>query len=113
MYRLVQHDKLSSEPLKGSSGVYSKTLATSADWPAMSVHELSMQPGSEVALHSHDKQSELHYILRGRAIGRIGDTSYRMEAGDALLVEGQTLHGLANDGDEELVVLCVFSPPLS
>lgn len=113
MYRLVQHDKVRSEPLEGSPGVYSKTLATSADWQAMSVHQLAMPPGSEVALHSHDKQSELHYVLRGRAIGRIGDTSYRMEPGDALLVDGQTLHGLANDGPEELVVLCVFSPPLS
>lgn len=113
MHRLVLKNSLSSRPMEGNPGVYSKTLATSADWSAMSVHQISVQPGSEVALHSHDKESELHFILSGRALGRIGDASYEMEPGDALLVEGQTPHGLINDGAEELVVLCVFSPPLS
>ena len=112
MHRLVLQSSLGTEPLEGNPGVYSKVLATSADWSAMSVHQISVQPGSEVALHSHGKESELHFIVSGRALGRIGDASYRMEPGDALLVDEQTPHGLINDGTEELVVLCVFSPPL-
>lgn len=66
------------------------------------VNLTQLQPHSVSALmHSHSRQDELIYILEGECIARLGDTEYRLGAGDCFgFPAGSGLaHQLVNRSD--------------
>jgi len=64
-------------------------------------------PGKEsFTYHLHHREEEWIYILSGRAMVRIDDRDYPLEAGDFVAFPTPSVaHNLANPHDEELVYL--------
>lgn len=44
--------------------------------------------------HAHEDQDQIFYLLEGSATWTLGDETHRVEAGDALYVQRQVLHGV-------------------
>lgn len=54
---------------------------------------------------------ELLYVLQGEVEIRLGGEAYRLEPGDSIHYEGAQLDSFTALGDQELVALCVLTPP--
>lgn len=70
-----------------------------------------MQPGDVVRRHYHDNE-EGFYVVRGEGtmyLAGVGDIHLEPEL--AVYAPPNRVHGIVNDGDEELHVLTALSPP--
>jgi len=54
---------------------------------------------------------EVYFITQGRAEIELDGDRRRISAGDTVLVPAGCHHQLVNDGDDELVLVFLFSPP--
>lgn len=68
-------------------------------------------PGQEHAAHVHADQDKMYVVLEGRGEATVGDEAGAVAAGDLVFAPAGVSHGLKNTGEENLVVLVVFSPP--
>ncbi len=73
---------------------------------------VSFPPGSNPGQHSHAVEEEIVYVVSGRGETRIGDDVYPLEPGMAVFTEPGVPHGVKTLGDEPLVLISVFSPPV-
>ena len=96
----------------GQIGCFSKDLATSAETKAMSAHHLRIEPGCEFSSHSHERETELHFVISGRGQALDGNTWEEVVGGDVVLCHPGSVHCLRNTSSDPLFILCVFSPPL-
>lgn len=71
----------------------------------------SFEAGQEHALHAHEGQDKLYFILEGSGIVRIGEQSEHLSAGDAAFAPSGVVHSIRNPGPERLVVMAVLAPP--
>ena len=55
--------------------------------------------------------NEVYFITQGTADIELDGEHRRLAAGDTVLVPAGCHHQLVNDGDEELVLVFLFSPP--
>ena len=71
----------------------------------------SLDPGSVVPVHHHEKAEQVLFIVSG--VGEIYLASRRVEAraGSTVHVPKGVAHGIVNTGDEPLTILEVTSPP--
>lgn len=56
-------------------------------------------------LHYHKKQTEVWYILQGKAIWKINNIEYKVQPGDSFIIEPGDAHQADNMGDEDMKVL--------
>lgn len=54
---------------------------------------------------------EMLYVLQGDLEIRLGENTYRLEPGDSIYYEGASLSGFSAVGSEDLLALCVITPP--
>jgi len=54
---------------------------------------------------------EMMYVLQGELEIQIGGNKHQLIAGDSIYYEGAQLAGFTSLGDEDLVVLCMITPP--
>jgi quercetin dioxygenase-like cupin family protein len=73
---------------------------------------VTFHPGSDPGPHSHDAEEEIIYVLSGSGQTTVGDRVYPLEPGVAVYTEPGIEHSVRNTGQEPLVLLCVFSPPV-
>jgi len=70
-----------------------------------------MAPGDQVRRHHHDNE-EGFFVIRGHGtmyLAGVGDI--RLEPGLAVYAPPDRVHGIVNDGTEELHILTALSPP--
>jgi quercetin dioxygenase-like cupin family protein len=91
--------------------------ADPALFPANTGHEgLSMgfqtvAPRGRIREHSHGAQIELQICFRGRGHVMVEGTAHPLIPGTACFLGEGVRHEIFNDGDEDLVMLWVISPP--
>jgi mannose-6-phosphate isomerase-like protein (cupin superfamily) len=73
----------------------------------------SFEPGQEHALHVHEGQDKMYFVLEGSGVVRVGDKEELLTAGDVAFAPAGVVHSIANPGPERLVVMAVLSPPPS
>jgi quercetin dioxygenase-like cupin family protein len=73
---------------------------------------VSFPPGSDPGTHNHAAEEEIIYVVSGRGETRVGDKVYPLEPGVAVFTEPGVEHGVKTIGDEPLVLVSVFSPPV-
>ena len=73
---------------------------------------VSFPPGSDPGPHQHAGEEEIIYVISGRGESLVGDTVYPLEPGVAIFTEPGVPHGVKTLGDEPLVLVSVFSPPV-
>lgn len=77
----------------------------------LSLAEARLEPGAATAPHYHQEGEEVYYVLAGRGVLVIAGEEAQVGPGDAVLIPPRARHRLANTGDEEMVFLCISSPP--
>lgn len=73
--------------------------------PGAFVQVVEMAPGETIPDHSHQTSREFYVVLNGRCRLIVNGQSYRLEAGDMLLLEPGDVHRLQNNGDEPFRLL--------
>jgi quercetin dioxygenase-like cupin family protein len=73
---------------------------------------VTFPPGSDPGTHRHEKEEEIIYVVSGRGETRVGDRVYPLEPGVAVFTEPGIEHGVRTTGEEDLVLVSVFSPPV-
>lgn len=73
---------------------------------------VTFHPGSDPGTHKHDHQEEIIYVISGKGQTRVGDQSFPLEPGVTVFTEPGVEHGVKNTGNEPLVLISVFSPPV-
>jgi quercetin dioxygenase-like cupin family protein len=96
----------------GELDCFSRDLVTSVETGAMSAHHLRIEPGGEFKPHTHESETEVHFVISGSGQALDGDQWEDVIAGDVALALPGIVHGLRNPNSDPLFILCVFSPPL-
>jgi len=70
-------------------------------------------PGNSLAAaHTHDTQEEILYTISGVGAIISGEQEVRMEPGAAVFIPPGLAHQIRVDGEEPLMVVTLFSPPV-
>jgi len=77
-----------------------------------SMNVVVLKPGSTVKpAHSHPGPEEIIYIVSGSGRVLIDDEVYALRAGTAVLFKAGSIHMVSNNGEEEMKIVCFFTPP--
>ena len=68
-----------------------------------------LEPGASIGLHLHEENSEIYYILKGKADLIYDDTRETVLPGQAHYCPVGHSHSLMNNGDEDLEFLAIVS----
>ena len=71
----------------------------------------TVAPKSRVREHSHGCQIELQICFRGQGRVMVDGTAHPLVPGTACFLGYDVKHEIINEGDDELVMLWVISPP--
>ena len=69
---------------------------------------LRLPPGSSIGAHTHQKESEIFYVLAGQGMVTEDGTASPMACGDAAVTGAGGSHSLENTGTAALDVLAVI-----
>jgi mannose-6-phosphate isomerase-like protein (cupin superfamily) len=75
---------------------------------AFGVNGIVMPPAFEGFLHFHERQDELYFVHRGRALVEIGGETREIGEGGLIHVEATTARRVSNASDSEDLVLLVI-----
>lgn len=73
---------------------------------------VTFPPGSDPGPHQHEQEEEIIYVISGWGETRVGSQVYPLEPGATVFTEPGVSHGVKTTGDEPLVLISVFSPPV-
>ena len=80
------------------------------DSPRMFCDIYCFEPGQEQALHAHDENDKIYYVLEGTGTFTVGEEARELESGWAVLCPPGEDHGVVNGGLGRLVVLVFMAP---
>lgn len=66
-----------------------------------------LPPGSSIGIHPHEAEEEIYVILEGRGLMTVDDEEREVVAGDLILTQPGSSHGLRNHTDQDLRMLAV------
>ena len=70
---------------------------------------LKLEPGCSIGIHPHENEQEYFYIIKGDPIYQDDDRQIQLHEGDVTICEDGHSHGIANRGDETVIVLaCIL-----
>ena len=78
---------------------------------ALSLGFQSVAPGGRIREHSHGEQVELQICFRGRGRVIVDGAAHPLVPGTACFLGYDVKHEIVNEGDEDLVMLWVVTPP--
>lgn len=70
--------------------------------------EITLKKGCSIGEHTHIKETEYYYIIKGAGIVTEQSGSYNVEAGDIVITGDQESHSIINENDEDLVFIAVI-----
>jgi mannose-6-phosphate isomerase-like protein (cupin superfamily) len=71
----------------------------------------SLDPGSAVPVHRHEKAEQVLFIVSGGGQISLADRRVEARAGATVHIPKGVAHGIVNDGSEPLTILEITSPP--
>ncbi len=78
---------------------------------AFSMNVVVIKPATAVKpAHSHPQKEEVVYITSGRGEAWIDGSVYPIHTGTAVLFPKGSVHMLRNTGEEDMKVVCFFTP---
>src|SRR5262249_31720841 len=80
-------------------------------YAGLSMGYQSIAPGGRVREHSHGDQVELQICFRGRGRVVVDGQTHPLHPGTACFLGYDVRHEIINEGDDELVMLWVITPP--
>jgi uncharacterized cupin superfamily protein len=109
-YRLLPASDAHWRP-SNQMGVPNTDLARQLGATSLGARLWRLAPGQASTRHRHRTTEELYLLLEGRGRARVGDDLLTVTAGDAFLVEPETVRQLFNDTDADQLWLVVGAPP--
>ena len=104
-----REDKPSFTTLDGS--VVRELLQVGDGARNQSLAEAVVPAGGETVAHRHRQSEEIYVFVAGSGTMRLGQESFEVRAGDAVLIAPGTPHKLTNPGPDPLELLCCCAPP--
>jgi quercetin dioxygenase-like cupin family protein len=101
----VEKEEVDMDGVEGTyiQWIYSKKEGT----PDFSMRRFTIKPKGKIPLHDHPWEHEI-YILEGSGKIFTEDEEVDVKPGNALYVPVNEPHGYENDGDYDLVFLCLI-----
>ena len=97
-------------PTNKGTTYYQRAFARGQDGvvgPWECVDYMTIPPGTQFGRHIHDGSEELYVILEGHGVALLDDEEHAVGPGDYLMLHDQGCHGLRNDADVPIRLLCV------
>jgi len=112
MKTVINNNEVALVPISGSEGCFAQVLMNAANWNEISLHHVLINPNCTITNHTHEKQTEAHYIISGLGNAILGEQSIPIHKGDIVIAYPFVPHEIQNNGSEPLELLCIFNPPL-
>jgi mannose-6-phosphate isomerase-like protein (cupin superfamily)/rubredoxin len=80
------------------------------DYSALSPYIYNLPVGQKVALHKHPTTDEVFFVIKGKLLFRVGNTTLVATKGDVVHGKMDIPHSFENTGDEPAVFLSVKGP---
>lgn len=78
-----------------------------------SIHHTVLHPGAEVDEHAHESSTEVMFCVSGKGKCSLCGVEYDFVPDSMVAAMPGEKHWIKNDGNEDLVMLCIFDPPTS
>jgi mannose-6-phosphate isomerase-like protein (cupin superfamily) len=79
----------------------------------LSVTWLSVPSGAGQTLRSHEESEQAYVVVRGSGAMSVAGDTQAVGEGDLIMVPPATEHSVSNDGDAELALVSIQSPPVA
>ena len=73
----------------------------------------TVKPGKKTLRHTHETSTEFYYITRGVGTIQLNSKKEPIEENTLIYIPAKTKHTVTNTGKEDLLILCICSPPYS
>lgn len=70
----------------------------------------SLMRGQSQPMHDHPNQDKFYFVLEGRGVFTVGDTTQNCGPGEMILAPAGVEHGVVNEADDLLTFLTVIAP---
>ncbi len=101
----IKLDKTDSKVVH-SNETYDVIDNTSLD--GLIVSKTVLHPGKETGGHNHKGQEEVYIFTQGTGRMVVGENTYNVEKGSIVLIPDGDFHKVWNEGEEDLIFICVF-----
>lgn len=80
--------------------------------PAAQISNVGILAGQvkKIRLHTHEFEDHVVYVVKGRAMARLGDDRREVGAGDIITIPKQVPHSFDQQGEEQFVILVNATP---
>jgi len=85
-----------------------KTLCESKN---MSVHMAVFPPRNSSTKHVHQNSEEICFVIKGKGEVTSGKESFKFGSNTLIFIPENVPHQYNNPGEEEMVLLVIYSPP--
>ncbi|MGB7685558.1 MAG: cupin domain-containing protein [Solirubrobacterales bacterium] len=79
----------------------------------LSVTWLSVPAGARQTLRSHEESEQAYVVVRGGGTMSVAGDTQVVAEGDVIMVPPATEHSVGNDGEAELALVSIQSPPVA
>ena len=91
-------------------GCYIQEFHNTPEDPAMSIARARVQPGVRTRLHALSETSERYAVLSGHGMITVAGRSWKVAAGEVVVIDPGQPHCIENTGGEDLVFLAICTP---
>ncbi len=108
-FTLVNIDQFEKDnPVDPMIGILTRNAALGKN---ASINVTQIEPGKSFGAHYHRYRDEIDYIVLGQANMTIAGKTRLVKAGDLIYIPPMTVHDFAGVGDENMALICIFTPP--
>lgn len=72
---------------------------------------MSLNKGEEIGEEIHEKIDQIFFVMDGLGEADVGEERIRIEEDDVVFVPAGTKHNIKNDGEKDLKLYTIYSPP--
>jgi quercetin dioxygenase-like cupin family protein len=99
------------QPVPANGHADPKLVPATTGFPTLAMGYQTIAVGGRVREHSHGDQVELQICFRGRGRVIVDGQSHPLVPGTACFLGHDVKHEIVNEGEDELVMLWVITPP--
>ena len=71
----------------------------------------AVKPGKRTLRHIHEASHEFYYITQGAGIIQLNSQKLQIKENTLIYIPAKTRHTVTNTGKDDLLILCICSPP--